>query len=39
MTGSICAIVELKKNDVLMLKAIARSWNNVQYKFDANVNV
>lgn len=39
MTGTICAIVSLNRNDILMLKALVRSWYSVQYKFEANVNV
>lgn len=41
--GSVSGIVELKKDDVLMLKALARHWENnagsVKYKFDCTVSV
>ena len=43
MTGVVSGIVELQRNDVLMLKALTRHWTNrsgdVYYNFDANVTV
>lgn len=43
MTGVVSGIVELKRNDVLMLKALSRHWasdsGDVYYNFDANVTV
>jgi hypothetical protein len=43
MTGSVSGIVELKRNDILMLKALARHWYNetvdIYYKFDCTVTV
>lgn len=43
MTGTVAGIVELKRNDVLMLKALSRHWTfdsrDVYYNFDANVIV
>lgn len=43
MTGRVSAIVELKRNDILMLKALSRHWTaasgDVYYNFDANVSL
>ena len=43
MTGVVSGIVELKRNDVLMLKALTRHWTtrsgDVYYNFDATVTV
>lgn len=43
MTGVVSGIVELKRNDVLMLKALTRHWTNrsgdVYYNFDVTVDL
>lgn len=43
MTGSVSAVVQLNRNDVITLKALARHWakddNTVTFKFDCNVTV
>ena len=43
MTGSVSAVVQLNRNDVVTLKALARHWakddNTVTFKFDCNVTV
>ena len=42
-SGSVSGIVKLKRNDVIMLKALARHWHNltreVYYNFDCTVTV
>lgn len=42
-SGTVSGIVELQRNDILMLKAIARHWTNengdIFYQFDANVTL
>lgn len=43
MSGSVSAVVQLNRNDVVTLKALARHWakneNTVTFKFDCNVTV